>query len=56
MSSQALEQPAQGGGGVIVPWNYSRNVYVVLRNMGLVGDIGGRWTVELDDLRHLFQH
>jgi len=51
-SCQALEQAAQGGGGV------SGGVQGMCRcgseGHGLVGSIGGGWMVELHDLRGLF--
>jgi len=50
-SDQPLEEAAQGGCGVTVK-EVSR---CCTEGHGLVGNIGGRGTVGLDDLRGLFQ-
>ena len=50
-----LEQAAQGGGGVTVPGGVQETCRCGTKEHGLVGSIGGRSVVGLDDLRGLFQ-
>ena len=50
-----LEWAAQGGGGVINPGGVQGTFRCCTNGGGLVGNIGGRWTVGLDDLGGLFQ-
>ena len=54
-SGQALAQAAQGGGGVTDPGGVQETFRCCIERHGLVGNIGDRWTVELDDLFGLFQ-
>ena len=49
-----LEQAAQGGGGAIVPGGV-QTFTCCNEGSGLVGNIGDRWKVGLDDLVGLFQ-
>ena len=46
---------ARGGVGVTVPGGVQETFRCCTEGCGLVGNIGGRWTVGLDDLRGLFQ-
>lgn len=50
-----MEQAAEGGGGVTVPTSVQETCRIGIEEHGLVGSVGSRWTVELDDLRGLFQ-
>ena len=50
-----MEQAAQGGGGVTFSEGAQECLDVVPRDMVQCGNIGGRWTVGLNDLRDLFQ-
>ncbi len=50
-----MEWSAQGDGGVTVPGGVQGTCRCVTKEHGLVGNMGGRWTVGLDDLRGLFQ-
>ena len=54
-SGQALGRAAQGGGGVTVPGGVQEAFRCCTEGHGLVGNIGNRWTVELDDLGGVFQ-
>jgi len=54
-SSQALEWAAWGGGGVTVPGGVQEPFRCCTEGRSLVGNIGNRWMVGLDDLRGLFQ-
>ena len=54
-SSQALEWAAQGGGGVTISGGDQEIFRCCIEGHGLMGNIGDRWTVGLDDLRGLFQ-
>jgi len=49
------EQAAQGGGGVPIPGGIPETWRCDIEGCGLVGSIGGRWTVGLDDHGDLFQ-
>jgi len=49
-SGQALERAAQGGGEVTVPGGVQETCRCCTEGCGLVGTIGDRWTVALDDL------
>ena len=53
-SGQALEQAAQGVGGVTVPVGVQETVRCTEEH-GLVGNTGDGWRVGLDDLIGLFQ-
>ena len=55
MNGRALESAAQGGGGVTDPGGAQEMFRCCTEGHGLVGNIGGRWTVGLDDLGGLFQ-
>ena len=55
LSGQALEWAAQGGGEVTVPGGIQGTFRCCTEGHGLMGNIGGRWMVELDDLGGLFQ-
>jgi len=46
---------AQEGGGVTVPGSAQETHRCGTEGCGLVGDIGDRWMVGLDDLKSLFQ-
>ena len=46
---------AQGSGGVTVPGDVQEAFGCCTEGYGLVGNIGDRWTVGLDDLRGLFK-
>lgn len=48
-------QDAQGGGGITVPVGVQEIRRCGTEKRGLVGGIGGSWTVGLDNLRGLFQ-
>ena len=50
-----LEQAAQGAGGVTAPGDVQETFRCCSEGHGLVGNIGDRWTVGLNDLRGLFQ-
>jgi len=50
-----LQQAAQGGGGVTVPGGVQEMLRCCTEGHGLVGSIGDRWMVVLDDLGGLFQ-
>ena len=50
-----LEWAAQGGGGVAVPGGVQETFKCLIEGHGLVGNIGDRQMVGLDDLRGLFQ-
>ena len=45
-----LEWAAQGGGEVTVPGGVQETCRCCTEGCGLVGTIGDRWTVALDDL------
>ena len=45
----------QGGGGVIIPGGVQEMFRCGTEGHGLVGSIGGRWMVGLDDLGGLLQ-
>ena len=49
-SGQALEKDDQGGGGVTIPGGVQGTYRCCTERHGLVGNIGDRWTVGLDDL------
>jgi len=53
MSGQALEQAAQGSGGVPIPGGVQKTCRCGTSGQGLAGGVG--LTVGLDDLRGLFQ-
>ena len=50
-----LEWAAQGGGGVTDTGGIQETLRCCTEGHGLVGSIGDRWMVGLDDLRGLFQ-
>ena len=50
-----LEWDAQGGGGVTVPGGVQGTFRHCTEGRGLVGNIGDRWMIGLDDLGGLFQ-
>ena len=50
-----MAQAAQGGGGVTHPGGDQEMWICDAEGHGLVGNIGGRWKVGLDDHRSLFQ-
>ena len=50
-----LKRAAQEGGGVTNPGGIQDMFRCCTEGCGLVGNIGDRWTVGLDDLRGLFQ-
>ena len=50
-----LEWAGQGGDGVTVPVGVQETWRCGSEGHGLVGNVGGRWTVGLDDLRGLFK-
>ena len=50
-----LEWAAQGGGGVTNPGGVQGMFRCCVEGRGLVGNIGDRWKVGLDDLVGLFQ-
>ena len=50
-----LEQAAQGGGGVTDPGGVQETFRCHTEGHGLVGNIGEKWKVGLDDVRGLFQ-
>ena len=50
-----LAKAAQGGGGVTIPGGAQEKFRCCTEGHGLVGNIGDRWMVGLDDLRGLFQ-
>jgi len=52
---QALEWAAQGGGGIAVPKGVQETFRCCTEGHSLMGNIGGTWTVGLDDLEGLFQ-
>ena len=52
-SGQPLEQAAQGGGGVADPGGVEKTLRYCTKERILVGNIGDRWAVGLDDLRGL---
>jgi len=54
-SGQAPEQAAQGSGEVTIPGGVEKTCGYGTKEHGLVGSIGGRWPVGLDDLRSIFQ-
>ena len=54
-SGQVMEWAAQGGGGVTNPGSAQEMFRCCTEGFGLVGNIGERWTVGLDDLGGLFQ-
>ena len=54
-SGQALEQAAHRGGGITLPGGVQETCRCCTEGRGLVGTIGDRWTVGLDDLGDLFQ-
>ena len=54
-SGQALEKDVQGGGGVTIPGGVQGTYRCCTERHGLVGNIGDRWTVGLDDLGGLLQ-
>ena len=49
--SQVMDQAAQGGGRVTVPEGVRETFRCCTKGHGLVGNIGDRWTVGLDDFR-----
>jgi len=51
----ALEWAAQGGGGVTIPAGVQKMFRCCIEGHDFLGNIDGRWTVELDDLGGLFQ-
>ena len=55
MSRNGLEWTAQGGGGVTVSGGFQETFRCCTEGHGLVGAIGDRWTLGLDDLGGLFQ-
>jgi len=50
----ALEWAAQGGGGVTVLGS-ARETFRCTEGRGLVGNVGDRWTVGLDNPKGFFQ-
>ena len=54
-SGQTQEQAAQGGGRVTVPGGVQETFRYCTKGHGSVGNIDGRWTVGLDDLKGPFQ-
>ena len=54
-SGQALGNGLTGGSEVTIPGGVRELFRWCTEGRGLVGNIGGRWTVELDDLGDLFQ-
>jgi len=54
-SGQVLAQTAQGDSGVTVPRGVLEKFRCGIEGCGLVGNIGDRLVVGLDDLRGLFQ-
>ena len=52
---QVQERAAQGGGGLTVPEDVKETFRSCTVGHSLVGNIGDRWTVGLDDLGGLFQ-
>jgi len=50
-----LVQAAQGSDGVVVPGGVQEAFRCCTEGHGLVGNIGDRWTVGLDDLQAFFQ-
>ena len=50
-----LEWAAQGGGGVTDSGGVQETCRCCTEGHGLVGNIGDRWMVGLDDLRGVFQ-
>ena len=55
MSGQKLEWAVQGGGGFTIPRGVQETLRCCTKGHGLVGNIGDRQTVGLDDLGGLFQ-
>ena len=51
-SGQVLEWALQGGGGVAVLGGVQETFRCCTEGHGLLGTIGDRWIVGLDDLRH----
>ena len=49
-----LQHAAQGSGGVTIPGD-AQEVSRCTEGCGLLGNIGDRWMVGLDDLRGFFQ-
>lgn len=54
-SGEVLEQAPRGGGEVTVPVGLQEPWRCGTYGHGLVGSLGGGWTVGLDDLRGLLQ-
>ena len=52
---QTLERAAQGCGGVIIPGGVQETFRYCTEGRGLLGNIGDRWVVELNNLGGLFQ-
>ena len=50
-----MAQAAQGGGGVTIPGSVQEPYGCGTEEHGLVGNIDGKWTVGIADLRGLFQ-
>jgi len=50
-----MEWAVQGGGGVTIPGGVQEMFRCCTEEYGLVENIGGMWTVGLDDLRGLLQ-
>ena len=50
-----LERAAQGGGGVTIPGGVQKTFRCCTEGHGLVGNIGDKWTVALDDPGGLLQ-
>jgi len=50
-----MERAAQGGGGVTVPEGDREVCRCGTKEHSLVGNVCGKWTVGLDNLRDLFQ-
>ena len=50
-----MERAAQRGGGVTDPGGVQATFRCCTEGHSLVGNIGDRWTVGLDDLGYLFQ-
>ena len=55
MSCQALDWTAQGGDGVTILEDVQATFRCCTNGQGLLGNIGDRWTVGLDNLGGLFQ-
>ena len=53
-SDEVLELTAQGGGWVTIPGNIQETSRCGSKGQGVLGNVGGRWTVGLGDLEGLF--